>query len=290
MKDTFSTYHPIINFIYFIVVILFTMFFMHPIFLVISLIASIVYSIRLKGLRALKFNILYMIPTLIIVALINMLLNHQGATILLYINDNPITLESIVYGMASSVMFISVIIWFSCYNEIMTSDKFIYLFGRIIPSTSLIFSMVLRFVPKFKAQIKEISKGQRCIGRDVSEGNIFQRARNGVEIVSILVTWALENAIDTADSMKSRGYGLRGRTSFSLYHFDKRDKSVLVIILSLIGIIIFGSALGENSMIYYPQIKVGQVTTMSIIVYTAYFLLSILPIILDLLEEIRWRL
>ena len=290
MKDTFSTYHPVINFTYFIAVILFTMFFMHPIFLGISLIASIVYSIRLKGLRALKFNILYMIPTLIIVALINMLLNHQGATILLYINDNPITLESIVYGIASSVMFISVIIWFSCYNEIMTSDKFIYLFGRIIPSTSMIFSMVLRFVPKFKAQIKEISNGQRCIGRDVSVGNIFQRARNGIEIVSILVTWALENAIDTADSMKSRGYGLKGRTSFSLYYFDKRDKSVLTILLSLIGVIIVGAVLGENSIIYYPQIKAGQVTAVSVIVYAAYFLLSILPIILDLVEEIRWRL
>ena len=89
----------------------------------------------------------------------------------------------------------------------MTSDKFVYLFGRVIPALSLVLSMTLRFVPKFKAQVKIVSSAQRCVGRDVSNGGVLQRARNGLTILSILVTWALENAIETADSMRSRGYG-----------------------------------------------------------------------------------
>jgi energy-coupling factor transport system permease protein len=31
-------------------------------------------------------------------------------------------------------MLISVITWFNCYSAVMTSDKFVYLFGRIIPA------------------------------------------------------------------------------------------------------------------------------------------------------------
>ena len=85
-------------------------------------------------------------------------------TVITYLGTgNPLTLESILYGLAAAAMLVTVIGWFSCYNAVMTSDKFIYLFGRIIPSLSLLFSMVLRFVPRFKAQLKTVSAAQRCI-------------------------------------------------------------------------------------------------------------------------------
>ena len=74
---------------------------------------------------------------------------------------------------------------------------------------SLLLSMTLRFVPKFKSQIKVVSDAQKCVGRDISNGGVLERAKNGLTILSVMITWALENAIETADSMKSRGYGLK---------------------------------------------------------------------------------
>ena len=290
MSNSFKSFHPIINFYYFVVVIFFSMFFMHPIFLSISLICSFIYSVSLKGKKAVKFNVLYLLPLLIITALINPAFNHEGATILFYLKSgNPITLESIIYGIAAAMMFISVILWFSCYNEIMTSDKFIYLWGRIIPGISLIISMVLRFVPKYKAQIKNISNGQKCIGRDVSNGNIITRARNGIKILSIMITWALENAIETADSMKSRGYGLKGRTSFSIFRFDRRDKITLSTMLILTVVILVGSWFGENTIKFFPYIEIKSISIFSIVVYSSYFLLCIIPVIVDFKEEIKWK-
>ncbi|MDU2112803.1 MAG: energy-coupling factor transporter transmembrane component T, partial [Clostridiales bacterium] len=168
-------------------------------------------------------------------------------------------------------------------------DKFIYLFGRIIPGLSLIFSMVLRFVPKYKAQIKVISNAQKCIGRDASHGNIFKRARNGVKIISIMITWALENAIETADSMKSRGYGLKGRTSFSNYRFDNRDKIAFGIMVFFTLIVLIGAWQGRNSMQYFPNMKMVKITAFSIFEYGCYFLLCIMPIIMEVMEEIKWR-
>ncbi len=255
MKDTFSRYHPVVNMTYFVLVLMFGMYFMHPLCLGISLSGGFIYSLYQNGKKAIQFNLKYMLPMLFVTALINPAFNHEGVSILLYLhNGNPLTLESIIYGIAAATMFISVVLWFACYNQVMTSDKFIYLFGRIIPSLSLIFSMVLRFVPRFKAQIsvvlwfacynqvmtsdkfiylfgriipslslifsmvlrfvprfkaqiKQISYAQKCIGRDVSNGGFLIRVKNGIKIMSIMVTWALENAIETADSMKSRGYG-----------------------------------------------------------------------------------
>ena len=290
MNREFELFHPLVNFYYFFSVIIFSMFFMHPVFLIISLISSFIYSVMLNGKSAVKFNILYMIPLLIVTAIINPMFSHEGVTIIGYFNTgNPITLESIVYGICAAAMFISVILWFSCYNAIMSSDKFIYLFGRIIPSLSLIFSMVLRFVPRYKAQIKVISNAQRCIGKDISSGNIIQRAKNGMKILSIMMNWALENSIETADSMKSRGYGLKGRTSFSNYTFEKRDKDVLTIMIVLTIIAISGAIKGENDIVFFPMIKVNSIELFSIIVYISYFLLCLTPVFIEIIENIKWK-
>jgi len=290
MRDTFSTFHPVVNFAYFTAVILFSMFFLHPILLGIAIISAFTYSVMLKGEKAVKFNLLYMLPMLLLMAALNPAFNHQGVTILFYLKDgNPITLESILYGAAVACMFITVILWFSCYNAVMTSDKFIYIFGRIIPSLSLILSMVLRFVPRYAAQIKVISNAQKCIGRDASQGNIIRRAQNGIKILSIMTTWALENAIETADSMRSRGYGLPKRTSFSLFRFDNRDKTVFMAIVGLVAIVLAGSAIGQNAMRFFPSIKAAKVTPPGIIVYCAYFMLCILPVFINIVEDVKWK-
>lgn len=289
MRDNFSTYHPGINFYYFSAVFLFSMFFMHPVFLGISLGCGVIYSIYLKGKKAVKFNLFAMLPLLVLTALVNPAFNHEGVTILLYVNDNPLTLESIVYGIAAAAMLISVLIWFSCYHEIMTSDKFIYLFGRIIPALSLVISMALRFVPRLKAQIKVISDAQRGIGRDISTGNLLQRAGNGIRILSILTTWALENAIETADSMRSRGYGLKGRTSFSNYRFDKRDAGMLALMFTLTLVIVAGAVLGENNIKYFPGLIMKERTIFSYIVYFCDALLFLLPVLTNIREDIRWK-
>lgn len=290
MKE-FKTYHPIVNFIYFVFVITFSCFYMHPLCLLISLFSGVTYSIMLDGKKALKFNLLYMLPLLVISALMNPAFNHEGATILAYFpNGNPLTLESVVYGLAAAVMIVSVICHFSCYSKIMTSDKFIYLFGKIIPSLSLILSMVLRFVPKFRAQLALVSAGQKCIGRDVSKGNIIQRAGNGIRILSIMITWSLENAVETADSMKSRGYGLPGRTAFSNFTFDKRDRKVFITMLALGIYVLMGGITGSIKYRYFPTLYGAEISVYGVSVFAAYFLLCMMPVIIECWEARKWRL
>ena len=288
--DTFSSYHPVVNMTYFMLVIGFTMMLMHPVCLVLSLICAISYAIYLKGKSAVRFNILYMISILLITALINPAFSHQGATILTYLpGGNPLTLESILYGVASAILLICTIAWFSSFNKVMTSDKFVYLFGRIIPSLSLVLSMSLRFVPRFVAQVKVISNAQRCIGRDIHNGGVIKRIRHGTKTISILVTWALENAIDTADSMKSRGYGLPGRTSFSIYQFDRRDK-VAMTALMLEGIIIISAIISKQfSFTFYPFITNMHFSFLQIILFFVYFVLCATPILINVKEDVKWR-
>ena len=257
--------------------------------LVISLACAVAYSIYLNGRKAVRFQLLYMLPIMGMAAIVNPSFNHEGTTLLCYLpTGNPLTLESILYGVAAAMMLASVITWFSCYNAVMTSDKFVYLFGRVIPALSLVLSMTLRFVPKFKAQFQVVSEAQRCVGRDTSTGSVLQRLKNAITILSIMVTWCLENAIETADSMKSRGYGLPGRTAFSIYRFDDRDRAALLW-LGFCGFYIFaGWMAGGLYWRYYPTMKGSELTPFTASFQLVYLALCLTPVIVNNLEDRKW--
>ncbi len=289
-RDNFSGYHPLVNFFFFALVLVFSMCFMHPACLVISLGSATAYNIYLKGRKGLRFSLRFLLPMMAMAAILNPAFNHEGVTILGYTpNENPVTLESLVYGLASAFMLASVVQWFSCYNEVLTSDKFVYLFGRIIPALSLVLSMTLRFVPRFSTQMKTVRTAQQCIGRDLSDGSIPQRMKHGITILSIMITWSLENAIETADSMRSRGYGLPGRSAFSIYRMDSRDKLALMWLSFCCWYIAFGWINGGLAYRYYPSIKGAEFAPFPVSFLIVYLALCMTPLILNGREDVKWK-
>ena len=55
-------------------------------------------------------------------------------------------------------------LWFGCYSEVLTSDKFTSLFGNWIPALSLLLVMVLRLIPEFMRKTKQIAADRSAIG------------------------------------------------------------------------------------------------------------------------------
>ncbi len=290
MRNSFSEYHPFINLIYFASVIGFSLVLTHPLAQGLSLVCAIIYAVSINGKKSVLFLLKYCLPMVLLTAFINPAFNHEGATTLLYFpNGNPLTLESVLYGFSAGAMLVTILMWFSSFNRVMTTDKFIYLFGKVIPALSLVLSMSLRFVPKFKSQMQTATEAQRSIGRDVSSGSLWQRTKTAILIFSIMITWSLENAIETADSMKSRGYGLKGRTAFSIYRFAERDKYALIW-LSFCGLfLIAGTMLGAFGFRYFPDIRYAAFDMTTIPFYYIYFALCITPVILNYKEERKWK-
>lgn len=170
----------------------------------------------------------------------------------------------------------------------MTSDKFIYLFGKAAPVLGLTLSMIFRFIPLLKSRFAEISTGQKCMGRGQQKGFI-RKTRLILKEVSILISWSLEASIETADSMEARGYGLRGRTSFHLFKFTMRDFKALAAIAVTGGISAAGCIMGKTSMYYYPVIKAGEFDIMTVLTAAAYALLLAIPFAIDVRGEMKWK-
>lgn len=287
--DAFSGLHPAVSFLYFGMAICFSILLMHPLCLLCSLTGAFCYTLRLKGGRGMAKNLRVLAPMLILTALINPAFSHAGVTILGYFpTGNPLTLESVLYGLAAAAMLGAVFGWFACFNAVMTADKFVYLFGRILPALSLLLSMTLRFVPRFAAQARAIAQAQRGMEPKKCR-SLAQRMQTGVRILSALVTWSMESAVETADSMRSRGYGLPGRTAFALYRFDRRDGAALAGMLICGGMTAAGKIGGALRWNWYPAVSGDPWSAGQGIALTAYLLLCLLPVLLDAQADAAWK-
>ena len=288
--DRFASYHPLVNFLYFALVIGFSMALNHPMAQGISLVCAATYAVQAEGKKAVLFTLKWCLPIMLLTAFMNPAFSHEGVTILLYFpTGNPLTLESILYGLSAGAMLATVMLWFLNFNRVITSDKFIYLFGRIIPAMSLILSMTLRFIPKFKAQMDSVVDAQQSIGRDISEGSLLHRTKIAITVLSIMITWALENAIETADSMKSRGYGLKGRTAFSIYRFDDRDQAAIGYLLYCGCYLLCGMIASAFGYRYFPSIRWVGLNAATLSFQFVYLILCLMPVVLNWAEERKWK-
>lgn len=285
----FERCHPMVNLIYFAAVIFGMISFIHPIFLGISFLCAFLYSIKRNKTKALIFNLI-LIPTAVVFALYYSSYHHFGVTIL-HRNfiGNRITLEALVYGLVLGFVIIGVVIWMSCVYAVFSTDKVVYLFGRVSPRLSLFLAILLRMVPRIKKEAKKINMAQRGIGRGIGQGNLFRQLKNGVRILSMLITWTIESLTSASESMQSRGSTLRGRTAFSIYRFDNRDRAYVIVAFASLTITLMGVMLRQTEMQYDPRIVWPPITPRSYLFYAGYMLLCLMPLLLELWTEYRFR-
>lgn len=290
MRDAFSDCHPIVNFIFYIGALVMGMCFVHPVFLVCSVVLSFSYYAALKK-HCIKY-LAGMVLLFIAITAINPLFNTRGSLVLFTLfGDRPYTLEALCYGAAMAAMFVTILTWFATYNQVMTSDKFLCCFGGLAPSVSLILTMVLRLVPSFKKKAEQISGARKCVGKSIENGTTYEKAAHGMTIVSSLTSWALEGGVIMADSMRSRGFGCGKRTSFSLYRMRKADRILLVLMFFYIALMILCAFCGGMDVTYIPQIHISGIDTIwTAIGVGCYVLFLSIPIVMHITEDMTWRI
>lgn len=280
----FEEQNPITVTVYYACVIGITMFSMNPVILAVSLCSSVL-AFCLYGNAKVRDH-LFALALFVILAGINPIVSHNGVTVLFYLNSRPFTLEATLYGVAAAAMVTAALYRLRLYSRAMTSDKVIYLTGRLSPKLSLLLAMSLRYVALFKRRYAVIRDSQRALGL-YGDGNLIDAVRGRMRVLSILITWALERGIVTAESMEARGWGSRRRSAYALYRFTLTD---LLLNLSAVILTVF-AAVGIHAapIDYYPSVTMDLSAPLSIAGYICCGLLSILPVIINTEEAIRWR-
>ena len=263
------------------------MFFQNPYVSGAGLLSGFLYYLVKNGLKGLK-SIWWIFLVPVVGAVLNPLFMHNGVTVLFVLNDNPITLEALLYGLSSGLMIAGVLMWFASFNQIMTSDKLLYIFGSVSPKVALILSMTLRYIPLYKQQITKTNNAQKAMGLYKDE-NLIDKIKGGIRIFSVMVTWALENGVITADSMTARGYGIGKRSRFAIFKWEKQDYVLLGATLLLLVASGIAAVTGAFHIEWYPKIVPADGGVTAAVSFAAYMLLCLIPDYLQIKEETRWR-
>lgn len=283
----FGDYNPISIAIYYICVVGITVFCMNPILLFSSFIGSLLFYLLIFKTTHIKKHVYYLIIFLVS-ALINPLVSHNGATVLFVLNDSPITLEALLYGISAALMIVSVLYRFDSFTCLFTSDKLLYLLAAFSPKLSQIISMALRYVPLFSVQAKKINEAQTTLGI-YKDGNIIDKISARLRIFSVLVTQSLENGIITAESMESRGYGVGKRSHFSIFRFCLHDFVLCLATLSLFAVTCISMIFSAPSFKFYPHTEMPSLSPLTVSGYVSYFILSFLPCFIEISVSLKWQ-
>ena len=276
-------HNPFAIAVYYLTVVGIAMLCMHPILLTLSLLGAICScALYARRTRHALFWGIFALTTLL-----NPLLSHNGATVLLVLGDKPLTLESLVWGTVCGAGILAVLYWMTSLGAIMTEDRLLYLFGKLSPKISLVLSMALRYVALFSEQAAKIKQTQRVLGL-YKDDNVIDRVRGELRIFSVLLSWALENGIVTANSMTARAYGTGRRTHFSIFRWRVRDGILIALSLILGAATAVPLALGAVDFTFYPTMHL-QSGALSLICYLSYGALVALPILIETEDTVKWK-
>lgn len=279
--NTFKNLHPITLICYFLSILTISMFSFNPVFVISGLFGAILYLLMINNKASTKTFVGYLF-LFIIIAITNPLFSHNGATPLFFINDSRITFEALLYGVFLSTMIIEVMLWFRCFNLTFDNEKLMYFFGKTFPKLGLIISMALHYIPDLISEYKSILSVQKTFGGKKGIG-IY------IKSFSAVITQSLENSIEKSNSMSARGYGKAKRTYYSNFKFTKYDLLYLVVTVVLFIMSVTSIILNTAYFNFYPTIEMNNISLLSALSYIAFLLLSLLPFVFQVKEEIKWK-
>lgn len=254
-----ARWHPYVILLYLLGGMLVTMLTWNPVLIAVSFVSAAVSGSVLCGKKIWK-PVLWFIPVILFAVGILPLFSHHGITPLFYVNGQPVTRESVCYGAVMSLMFLAVFLWFQIASRLLDGEKLMFL-CRVFPSLGLLVSMVFRMLPLLQNRFREIREARRGLGmQDLTGVSLTKKCRQFGRELSILISWSLENAVETSVSMESRGYGTGRRTGFHLFRIRKGDVILAAALLLLYGIPLFMIGQGRFETFYFPAFRMEDMT------------------------------
>ncbi|GKV57383.1 ABC transporter permease [Sporosarcina sp. NCCP-2222] len=289
MGNGIQSIHPFVMFFYYLFVGFYAMFFNHPVFLLVGCFALVAVNLTHDRGSSMKQWLPMMVGMTLLIILVNPFINSRGTHVFFYFRGKQVTLEATLYGVVTSMSLLMILLLFISLNLVLNGNKILYIFSRILPKTAFLIMLSIRFVPLLKRRLTEIQDVQRLKGRTIRQGSIRNRAKSGMAIMQILLAWSLEEAIETADSMKARGYGTGKRSPYNPFRLTKVDRQWLVYLFVLFIISVIGGLLGYGKIIIYPKLGTLHLYSLDWVVFASSMAIILFPVFVEGREQLKWK-
>ena len=278
----FSMSHPAVPALYIVLTLGLTMFSMQPVLIALSLAGGLAYGLATRGAARTLGALRWQLPVILIIALVNPLFSASGSTELFHIGMRAVYLESMMYGLCMGGLFVASVLWFEA-SSMLGYDKVLALLGNAAPVIALMISMCMRLIPQFLRRGRTVLAVQDAI--DVPGRAPADPVRSRLRASSVLMGWGMEDSLERADAMRSRGWGAASRrTTYARYRLGRGDAAALV------GLAVFGAAAvavawtATTQYSFYPQLSVPA-PWLGYVVYAAWM---VLPCVLYAIDEKRF--
>ncbi len=281
--NAFSKMHPISKAVFFTALFVLTLAASNPVFSVISLCCAML-CIAFGGGRvffdALKWS------TLVIAAvgLFNLLFAHYGTEVLFTVKGVEFTLQALVYGLNQGAVMMAVLLWFRVMGDCMSSAETAGLL-RFAPKLSLLFMLVLGFLPRYRVRLEAIRDAQRglCVREEQTKKERFFAA---LQALSSLVSYSLESSIITAQSMQARGFQPK-KVAPLRERFKPRDALFTAFVLIACGGVLYALLSKQILFIFEPRTYFAANSLPLTLLFAA---LALLPCVIEMKEVLLWKL
>lgn len=272
--------HPVTLLTYFTALLSCIFIFKNPLFTAVAFIVCCILAIYYAGFDRFLKSVRWIVPIGVLVLILNTILVHRGSTVLFYFLYNPITKEAMIYGIYNMFMLMSVMTAFISFNALIDSTRFLYLFSNVLPKTSFVFDMALRYIPLFKKRASDLSAVQN-VNNKTNQKNIKDKITKSGTYLKALTAWTLEEGMDTALSLKVKNYGTRKKVHYARYRYTIRDIILTVIFLSFSVFIYINAFLGETDFVFYPVTDRLEIKGYTLIIFLTMTVTIFFPFILE---------
>ena len=274
LAKRFSLVHPLVAMVFFVATIVVTLLTYHPLVLALSFTMAALSLAVYVGPTQLAKTLGWLVPMMAVVVVLNTVFNARGASVLFSIGHRDFTLESLYFGLCIASMLAAVMLWFRLYQELMTTDRFLYLFAPLAPTLALSITMVLRWIPLTKYRYEQLRNAQQSTASP--------------RLISALMSWSMEDAIEGADSMQARNYDAAGmkRGSFRSYRFTTSDAVTLTYLSATALIAVVTLIVATRNLAFFPTLRNADVLSPLTLITLAALMLY--PLALEGREQLRW--
>ncbi len=293
-KDNFIyKIHSFVAVAYISVIILLSLIFSHPVYLLGLFLAMGAIIIASGNMREWKPYLLLSLGLIVMIMLVNAVFVQAGATVLFsgprvpVLGTIKITLEAICFSGAMGIRLLVIISVFCFYTYAVHPDKVLKLLSKFSSKSVLAIILSTRLFPLLVRDVCRISEVQRCRGLRLNTGTRRQRLRNRLPMINILLLSSLERSMQMAESMQARGYGSGKRSYYFHDHWRPRDWLILAPTIVSLGAGIWAALKGWSAYIFYPRLE--PINLYEMVMVPIIVLVLAVPVILSWGWE-RWPL
>ena len=283
-----SAWHPAVALIYFVVVLALGFVVGNPLFQLLGVAGAAALLLVLDGAKAARL-VAGALGLAVVVALVNPLFNTRGETVLFtWWGGRPYTLEALAAGVSTALMLAQTLLWFADLSLVLTPDRLMVLFGRWAPSLTLVLTLALRLVTSLRRKVARVAQARAGVGLGGGTSLGLQVREGGLVLGSVTAA-AFEDGVTTADSLRSRGFGLPGRTRYQVVKFRGADGLLAGVVAVLAAVVLAAAALGALAVSFFPCVVLAPAGPLAVGAGICYGILICTPLAWQGAEVIRWR-